>query len=94
MNSHHSAESTRSAGVFWPAVFAAAALGALAPILYFGIHEFTHHRPLGAATLSVMCLAAFLGLYALSWRLRVGRSVALVALATTVFGLAVVAFMG
>lgn len=66
----------------------ATALTSVATFFLFGvIHKFTHHRPLGAATLAVMVAAVFLGALALSARLRVGTNVARGAL-----GLALVAF--
>jgi hypothetical protein len=79
---------------FWPAVFAASVLSALAPVLYFGIHKFTHHRPLGGATLAVATMAAFVFLLAVAWRLKVGRTPAVVAVVVTTIGLAMAAFTG
>ena len=73
--------------VFWPAVFAAGAIGMFAPALYLLISKFTHHRPLGAAALAVMSSTAFVFLFAVAWRLRVGRNVALVTVVATVIGL-------
>lgn len=66
--------------LLWPAVFAAGAMGLIALVLYLGIHAFTHHRPLGAATLAIISGVAFLLVFVVAWRLRIGRTPALAAL--------------
>lgn len=77
--------------LLWPAVFASAAMGLVALGLYWGIHAFTHHRPLGAATLAIISAAAYVLLLAVAWRLRIGRTVAWGALACGVVVLAATA---
>lgn len=84
----------RSPNGVWSAVFACALTGIAAPVLYYAIYRFTHHRPLGAATLSIACLVAFGAALAFSWRIGVGRKVALAAVSVTGLGLAVLALFG
>jgi hypothetical protein len=81
-------EVTPRAGI-WPAVFAAGCVGLAAPALYLGIIKFTHHRPLGAATLAAMSLVVFVFLLAVAWRLNVGRTLALLTVVATAIGLTV-----
>lgn len=55
----------------------ATALTSISSYFLFGlIYKFTHHRPLGAATLAVMVVGAFFAWFALSARLRVGPTLA------------------
>jgi hypothetical protein len=86
-NSERPNTDTQSSNM-WPAVFAAAVSGLVSALLYAGIFQFTHHRPLGAATLAVMSLGVFVGSFAIAWRWRVGRALALVACAATAILLA------
>ena len=64
---------------FNAALFAAALTSVVAAFLFSMIQRFTHHRPLGAATLTVLTVIAFFGLFASSARFGVGPMVARVA---------------
>lgn len=86
-------ESSRFPGVFWSALFAAALTASLSAVFYGGFHRLTHHRPLGAATLAVLVTATFVGVFAVSWRIGIGRKLALAMLTATTLGLAVAVLM-
>jgi len=73
----------------------ATALTSIAAFLLFGlIHRFTHHRPLGAATLSVMIVCVFFAFFAVSARLRIGSTLARVALGVAGLAILTFAFVG
>lgn len=73
----------------------ATALTSLAAFFLFGlIHRFTHHRPLGAATLAVTIVLVFFAFFAVSARLRVSPTVARAALGVATVALAALAFVG
>jgi hypothetical protein len=76
------------------ALFATALTSVVTFFLFRLIHEFTHHRPLGAATLAVMVVTAFFGLFAVGARLRVSPTVARAALGVALVTIAALAFVG
>lgn len=63
-----------------PALFAVAVTSIATYYLFGLIHKFTHHRPLGAATLAVMVLGVFFGAWLVAARLGVNKTGSRVAL--------------
>lgn len=74
---------------FNAALFAASLTSVVAAFLFSMIQRFTHHRPLGAATLTVLTVIAFFALSASSARFGVGPLVARLAVlvAATLLGI-------
>lgn len=72
----------------------AVAVTSIATYYLFGlIHKFTHHRPLGAATLAVMVLGVFFGSWLLAARLGVNKTAARVALGVALLHVVTRAFI-
>lgn len=63
-----------------PALFAVAVTSIATYYLFGLIHKFTHHRPLGAATLAVLVLGVFFGSWIVAARLGVNKTAARAAL--------------
>lgn len=76
------------------ALFATALTSVGAFFAFGAIHKFTHHRPLGAATLAVCVVALFFCLFALSARLRVSAVVARAALGVAALLAVALTFVG
>lgn len=75
--STHPAQSQPNGGsTLDAALFAASGTSLVACFLFDAIQKYTHHRPLGAATLAILTVLVFLGLLVSSARFRVGPRIA------------------
>jgi hypothetical protein len=94
MTNQAASSSLSQSRVLNAALFATALTSVATFFLFGAIHKFTHHRPLGAATLAVMVVAVFFGCFAVSARLRVSATVARAALALATLTVVALTFVG
>lgn len=94
MNESAAPDSRTQSPLLNAALFATALTSVATFVLFGMIHRFTHHRPLGAATLSVMIVGVFFAFFAASARLHIGRTVARAALGVAALAIVVFTFVG